>query len=323
LLTALIVLLIGGAALYALHRFRGRDVGSSGPATLVASFVPVGAGESEFQVKADLRPGLVGTVADERVDPVDVAATLVDLAIRGHLRIIELTPTGPHAPLDWTFERLDGPDDLLDYEKTLLDAIAPIDGPAALVSKIGAPIEAVVPKAQDQLYTEVVRRGWFSRRPDVVRDRWQVLAWVVLGAAFLGLVALVAFTGFGILGLVLVGLAVVFIALSQEMPKRTASGVSLLNGLRVLSVELANQPLGEIPKARAYEEISQVLPYAVVLGGRERWLQALVDADNDPDVPDPDDLPWYRAEGDWHLADLPGAFDSFLTNVEGRLFGRS
>ena len=38
----------------------------------------------------DIRPGHVGTVADERVDPIDVTATLVDLAVRGHLLITEL-----------------------------------------------------------------------------------------------------------------------------------------------------------------------------------------------------------------------------------------
>ena len=34
-----------------------------------AEFVPVGAGQSEFRVLGDVRPGHVGTVADERVDP--------------------------------------------------------------------------------------------------------------------------------------------------------------------------------------------------------------------------------------------------------------
>ena len=58
--------------------------------TRAGEFVPTGAGQTEFRVVDDVRPGHVGTVADERVDPIDVTATLVDLAVRGHLLITEL-----------------------------------------------------------------------------------------------------------------------------------------------------------------------------------------------------------------------------------------
>ena len=42
--------------------------------TRAGEFVPTGAGETEFRVVDEVRPGHVGTVADERVDPVDVTA---------------------------------------------------------------------------------------------------------------------------------------------------------------------------------------------------------------------------------------------------------
>ena len=63
------------------------------------------------------------------------------------------------------------------------------------------------------------------------------------------------------------------------------------------------------------------LPYAVVLGGWERWLQALVASDDDGDA-DPEDLSWYHAPADWHLAELPASLDAFATTVRGRLFAR-
>jgi hypothetical protein len=323
LLVALGVLIVGMGLLYLLHRFTGRDIDTKAPPTIIGSFVPIAKGESAFEVQGDLRPGLVGTVSDERVDPVDVAATLVDLAVRGHLKIIELSSPNPHVPLDWTFERLAGHDALLPYEKTLLDAIAPVDGPAVRVSEIGRPVEAAIPVVQDQLYNEVVSRGWFSRRPDVTRDRWQILGWVFLVAMVAVLVVLVAFTNFGILGLVLVALGVVLVNLASRMPRKTATGVSLISGLHLLAAELHNHPLTEVPKADAYQQISRVLPYAVVLGARERWVAALVAADDDPGVPDPDDLGWYQGGADWYLHDLPAAFDAFIANVEGRLYARS
>ena len=87
---ALGLLALGGIALYGLHRRAGADRSPDGQISTAGEFVPTGAGQSEFRVVGEVRPGHVGTVADERVDPIDVTATLVDLAVRGHLVIIEL-----------------------------------------------------------------------------------------------------------------------------------------------------------------------------------------------------------------------------------------
>ena len=130
------------------------------------------------------------------------------------------------------------------------------------------------------------------------------------------------FTSFGLLGLVLVGLAIALYWIGQEMPRRTNKGVALLKGLEVLSLTLATQPTKNVPPDDAYAEISRVLPYAIVLGSFERWLEALVDADDDPGVPDPDDLGWYRAPDTWQLSDMPSSIDGFVTTVQGKLFSR-
>ncbi len=87
---ALGLLVLGGSALFLLHRRAGADVAAGGQVAKPGEFVPTGAGQSEFRVVGEVRPGHVGTVADERVDPIDVTATLVDLAVRGHLVIVEL-----------------------------------------------------------------------------------------------------------------------------------------------------------------------------------------------------------------------------------------
>ena len=84
------LLALGGIALFGLHRRAGVDISPDGEISKVGEFVPTGAGQSEFLVVEGIRPGHVGTLADERVDPIDVTATLVDLAVRGHLVITEL-----------------------------------------------------------------------------------------------------------------------------------------------------------------------------------------------------------------------------------------
>lgn len=322
LIAALAALLIGGAALFYLHRSRGTDRAGGAP-TMVAQFEPVAAGEERFRMVVNMAPGQVGTLTDERVDPIDLAATIVDVAQRGHLTIIELPRTNlNHGATEWTFERGQGLDELHSYERTLVDALAPADGEPVFVSRISEVLGPIIPQVQDQIYEEVVDQGWFSARPDVVRAKWSRLGTIAVVASLVALGLLVALTRFGLLGLVLVGLAVGVLWVSQQMPRRTSQGSAALKGLQVLAMNLATQPTTHVPKDDAYAEISRIIPYAIVLGSFDRWLQALVDADDDPGVPDPDDLGWYRAPATWQLSDLPSSIDAFITTVEGKLYSR-
>lgn len=319
--TALGVLLLGGAILWLLHRRTGVDQGYDGDADLVATFVPVAEGRSVFEVRDGVRPGEVGTLADERVDPVDVTATLLDLAVRGHLHITEL-PREAHELLDWRLARTEQPHDgLLAYEKRFLDAIAP-EGGSTLVSELPQVLAPAIGDIQSDLYDEVVTRGWFEQRPDATRNSWRVRGYVGLGIAIAAAVALVAFTTFGLLALVLLILAGILVWVSGLMPRRTAKGSKLVTGMRALSALLTTQPTDRMPKGREIEEISKLLPYAVVLGGRNRWLQAMVDADDCDETPDPYAIDWYHAPETWHLQDLPTSLTQFINTVQGELFGR-
>lgn len=323
LIAALATLLLGAAVLFLLGRRLGADAGGNADPAIVADFEPVAQGVSRFTLKRDVRPGQIGTVLDERIDPVDVTATVLDLAVRGHLLITELPSANAHGQLDWRLDRREGGDELLDYERTLLDALAPVGGAGTVVSQISEPVESVIPTVQDQLYANVVERGWFAHRPDATRNRWATIGWAALALAVVVFVLLLIFTKFGLLGLALIALAGGVLYLSTIMPRRTASGSALLKGLDVLSMHLRTQPTNQVPKEDAYGEISRILPYTVVLGGKERWLDAMAAADDDPDVPDPDDLSWYHAPGDWTMADLPVALKAFVTTMQGELYGRS
>lgn len=321
ILASLLPLLFGGLALWLLHRRAGRDQVRPDQVTPVAEFRPVGPGESRFTVLHDVRPGHVGTVADEHVDPVDVTATLLDLAVRGWLRIVQL-PDQPNRPLDWTFQRREaGEGELRGFEQRLRDAVAPADGPAVTVSAIGPAIEPVVEQVQADLYDDVVRRGWFDRSPDATRSRWSVLGWAALGLAVVATLLLVLFTSYGLVGVALSLLGLGALLVGQEMPRRTHAGSALLGGLSALAAQLRTQPTTQVAAGQELAELSRVLPYAVVLGGSERWIQSLVDADHDA-APDQDDLDWYHAPASWHLRDLPDSLNAFIVSVQGRLFGR-
>lgn len=320
-LAALGTALLGAALVTLLHRRAGRDLDPAAPHA-IASFAPVGHGESVFRVPEGVRPGHVGTVADERVDPVDITASLVDLAVRGHLRITEL-PRPSHGLLDWALERTAAsPEDLARFERELLDAVAPV-GEQTLVSGLAARLgEGRIDRIQDALYDDVVARGWFEQRPDSTRSSWRTRGYVVLGLAFIAAVALVAFTTLGLVALVLLAVGGAVVGVADRMPRRTAAGAALLTGLQALSALLATHPTTEMPRGRELDEISRLLGYTVVLGGKERWLDAMVAADDDDTIPDPDALDWYHAPGTWHLQDLPASMTQFIHTVQGALYSR-
>ena len=189
LLAALTILLL-------MHRRRGTDQSTSGELGRVAEFAPVAAGQAEFRVVDEIRPGHVGTVADERVDPIDVTATVVDLAVRGHLLVTELPRESEFGRTDWDLTRRRGQDELRPFEQALLDGIAP-EGGNVLVSEVAGRVHESIGGVQDKLYDELVQNGWYERRPDATRNRWTQLALTGMVVAVVVTVLLAAFTTAG------------------------------------------------------------------------------------------------------------------------------
>jgi hypothetical protein len=318
---ALGLLVLGGIALYGLHRRAGIDRNPEGQISKVGEFVPTGAGQSEFRVVDDIRPGHVGTVADERVDPIDVTATLVDLAVRGHLVITELPRESEFARTDWEIKRIDGTSDgLRPFEQQLLDGIAPPAG-SVRVSELASRVQESIGGVQNALYDEMVSNGWYERRPDDTRDRWTQLSLAALIISVVLTGVLAAFTTFGLVGLALIVVSLGMVFVAQEMPSRTAKGAALLGGLGALRSDLLSHPTNQMPPGNELKEISEVLPYTIVLGGVDRWLDAIVATDVD-EQPDSYDLSWYHGPENWHLSDLPHSIRNFVTIVSGSLFSR-
>lgn len=318
-LASLGVLLVGGIALWTWHRRLGTDEISHAAPTVIGEFHPVGDGVSEFRIVEDVRPGQIGTVADEHVDPIDVTATILDLAVRGHLRIEQIDVGGA---MDWQFHRLDSDtSELHAYEELLLDAVAPASGPTVTVAGIQHAVGPVVSDLQHALYDDVVAKGWFTKHPDAARvdSRKVGAALLTIGLAVTGVLAWL--TTWGLVGLSIVAIGVASLFVAGEMPRRSAKGTALLAGLHGFSAILAQQRFDVLPEGHELSEISKLLPYAVVLGGKDRWLHAMVDADRDDD-PDPRALRWYHAPEDWHLQQLPYSIDALITSIQGRLFGR-
>jgi hypothetical protein len=313
-----LVMALGGLVLYLMHR-RMHDAGFRGKPQTIASFETDEAGHTVFVTDQSSRPGMIGTLIDSSVDPIDILASILDLAVRGHLRITELE-TNRYSPADWSFTRLKGDDDLKGYEMELLAALTSSSNADNNVSELSASIGPAIDSVQDSLYQQMLDSSWFSRLPS--QKSWLTpFSWVALACALVATGVLMAFTTYGLVGLALVALACILWAIAQQAHPIARDGAAVFAGLKKLTEDLKSYPADGIDPSDVCDQVSMILPYALVLGGSERWLDIMADADEDQE-PDSDVLDWYHAPSDWQLKYFPASLESFITSVTGRLYTR-
>lgn len=239
----------------------------------------------QFNPPAGAQPGLIGTVLDERADTRDVTATLIDLAVRGHV-LLSRPAAGEGKADDWQLTRLTPtkPDRLLGYEQQLLDGIFG-NAPQVLLSDLREKFYKTNMAVTTSMDRETVRRGWFARSPHSVRLGWRagavgvaVVAAVLLGvvAALFGDRLMVSGLGIGAV-LVLVGglmfALLIALVLGGRMPARTALGSAMLDQSLGFKQYLKTAEANQIRWEEAQDLFSRFLPYAIVFGVESRWAE--------------------------------------------------
>lgn len=223
-----------------------------------------------FSPPEGFRPGQIGTLVDEKADPHDVTATIVDLAVRQHLRIVQVPRPGAKEP-DWRLDRSTKPhSDLLPFESMLIAQL--FSGRWSVhLSELRTTFAAAMAMIQAELYRDVTDRGWFRGDPRQARARW-ALASVWLLILSLGVTVLVAArTHWGLVAAPLVPLAVVALCLTKAAPARTAAGSAVLAQAQGFRLYLATAEAEQLRFEEGEDLFSRYLPYAIAFGLTERW----------------------------------------------------
>ncbi|GAA1268891.1 DUF2207 domain-containing protein [Sphaerisporangium rubeum] len=310
-LAGLLVLLLGGLAV--LYWTRGRDARAvhSEPDSLTA------VENGHFSPPDGVRPGQIGTLIDEQADVVDVTATVVDLAVRGYLRIDE-QPRGAYDAPDWLLVKTSGPplDELLDYERALHNAI--FDGrDTVLLSQLHGSFAAGLGKVRDALYRDVVRQGWFARRPDAVRTRWTTLGVLVTFLGVAATVLLAWFTTYGLLGLALIIAGAALAVGGQYMPAKTGKGAAALAHTLGFRQYLTTGEIGDVDPAQRVELFSRYLPYAVVFDTVDHWARVVASINGNGHQADT--LYWYHGPAEWDLSNFAASMTTFTATTSGAI----
>ena len=182
-------------------------------------------GAVEFALPDGVRPGQVGTLLDEQANPLDVTASIVDLAVRGYLRIEELPRSNFLSRRDWKLTQLKQADDsLLPYESTLFAAL--FDGRSeVLVSELKRTFASDLAKVEKPA---VRRHGAAGLVPAPTRHHPRSCGSSagsrasprVRGSRTL----LARYTHAGLIGIAAILAGVALLVVSPRMPARTAKG---------------------------------------------------------------------------------------------------
>ncbi|WP_017585768.1 DUF2207 domain-containing protein [Nocardiopsis ganjiahuensis] len=322
----LLLVLVGG--LVALIRIRGRDERALRREAAEGDHAPVASGEHgrvRFAPPDGVHPGQIGTLVNETVDITDLTGAVMDLAVRGHIRVEEL-PHERFTSVDWRLVRLDAPpgETLLSYEWLLLNALFG-EKRTVRLSELGSPrrsadFPARIDRVREELYRDMVRLKWFSRSPHRVRSTWTVagMALTAAGVLLTGLLAVFTTAAFTGLAVIIAGAAVT--AGAQYMPAKTKLGSSVFAHTVGFRDYLLSRRAQNAPPGQRVELYSRYLPYAVIFDDVDRWanvLAAAAIADLTPEELTGDGLAWYTGPREWRIEDFADSISTFAVTLTG------
>ncbi|MFF0489401.1 DUF2207 family protein [Nocardia sp. NPDC004068] len=261
----------------------------------------------EFTSPEGMLPGEAGVLLDGSADAADLAATVVDLAVRRYVRI------EPISDADWRVARLNPADDQLrDYEKRVYRAVLPDGTDTVTLSELrgralGEPVRAA-------LVSAAVDRGVLVDRTRRGVPFWLGVALVVIGVATTVVLAITG--GHALVGVAIALGGVAALLLPRYLPVRTAAGREVVGRVRALQRGLDELRPDRIPPGDRELVFSRALPFTIIGGRADNWIRAFRDLD--PSADRQPGLYWFGGfERDRNLHRFAGHFPYFITALEG------
>lgn len=269
-----------------------------------------------YEPPDQLTPAELGTLIDNSPDLRDVTATLVDLAVRGFLRIEERqeprllglwsdTMFYLHrlkASADWT--------ELQPHEREIMNGIfSSSTGDVVALSELKNRFYIYLGGIRASLFTQLLNRGYYANRPDRVKQIYMALAVLVAIASLFGSVILqnsygIAFQTSFLSGLVA---SLIVMGFGWFMPARTIRGARTLEQILGFEEFLTRVESDRFQRViKTPQMFEKFLPFAMALGVEQNWVRAFEGIYTTPPT-------WYQGK---NLPDFrPGRFVRSLSQM--------
>ncbi|MFZ5424573.1 MAG: DUF2207 domain-containing protein [Patescibacteria group bacterium] len=243
-----------------------------------------------------LTPAEVGLIIDEEVDQSDISATIVDLAIRGFLKIKEennkmlgLINTKDYILTKSDLHLTKNKYKLAEHEQYLLEKLFE-DKTEIKTSELKYKFATYYKKLTKMLYSNTTNNGVFVKNPDKVRTTWIAI-------------------GMGSLITVNIPFGVISLLMASAMPRKTQKGVELTIHAKGLKKFLSSQEAQLEFQEQNWYMFEKLLPYAIAFKVTKTWADRFKDltVENIPD--------WYTGTQAFNAVAFASTIDSFGTSV--------
>jgi uncharacterized membrane protein len=239
-----------------------------------------------YEPPKGLSPAESGALLEDKIHPRDITSTIVDLAVRGFIKIEETQDKAlVFHHKDYIFhlliprEKWDG---LQPHERVMLENIS-ADGEQTYLSALKNRFYTAIPRIRQDIMAELRNKGMYLLDPDTAN-----------GYSFLALVAIIAplaivqytgykdfFSSMGLFAICGIISAIIWWLFARQMTAKTVTGGRTL--VAVLGFqEFMNRVDADRLKRMPSDTFEKYLPYAMALGVEHRWAQAFAGIVKDP-----------------------------------------
>jgi uncharacterized membrane protein YgcG len=261
------------AVMFTLWWYKGRD---PDPGLSVAPM---------YEPPAGMTPAEAGALLDDKVHPRDITSTLVDLAVRGFVKIEQVDEKGlVFHHKDYVFHLLKPRDEwgrLVPHERVMMENVFGISSETRL-SSLKNRFYMALPAIQEDIKSALKTKGIYLLDPDSANG-YSIAALVLVVAPF----AVAYFVGYDIFGsfvlLIACGIvsAIVWWLFARQMTAKTVQGGR--TRVAVLGFqEFMNRVDADRLKRMPPDTFEKYLPYAMALGVEHQWAQAFAGIVKDP-----------------------------------------
>lgn len=263
------------AVMFGLWHFAGRD---PDPGVSVAP---------QYEPPKGMSPAETGTLMDDTIHPRDITSTIVDLAVRGYIRIEEKVDTFlVFHHKDYLFTLLKPAEqwggDLTPHERVMLENIF-LSGTGTRLSDLKNRFYTVIPVVRQDIMSALKKKGIYTLDPESANGysivAAVVIALIVVGVQVLGWMNLFYSVPL-LVGSALVS-ALIWWLFARQMTAKTVSGAR--THVAVLGFqEFMNRVDADRIKRMPPDTFEKFLPYAMALGVEHHWAQAFDGIIKDP-----------------------------------------
>lgn len=224
----------------------------------------------EFEPPDDLCPTEVGLLFDNKIQNKEITATIIDLAVKKYIKIIEKKVSRYELVL-LKKDFINDPK-LKNYEKTILRKIFPPDKEKIDINDLEDKFYQNLPIIKKEVTQSLVKNGYYQNNPLIIRKICitTLIIFLIIGILMIGTRGVGGLISFSLSGLI------IFI-FGLKMINKSQKGIETLEKIEGFKLYIETAEKYRIKFQENANIFEQVLPYAIIFNLANKWAKVFED----------------------------------------------